>query len=97
MGIYRVYRIYIVLVTIIGLFSIWNFFNRLPGKKLEAIDLLTIEGYNDIELTGYQFFACSEEDAYRIGFSATKNARRVKGVVCSNVAKGATVRVFSGN
>ena len=92
-----VYRAYTVLIVMVGLFSIWNFFNRLPGKKLEAIDLLTIEGYNDIELTGYRFFACSEDDTYRIGFSATKNARRVKGVVCSDVAKGSTIRVFSGN
>jgi len=88
-------KIYLACVAAFSLFAAWNFFSSLPEKETEAIELLTFEGYSDIELTGYQFFACSEDDLYRIGFAATKNFRRIDGVVCSDPVKGTTIRVFN--
>ena len=60
-----------------------------------ATQILTREGYESIEISGYAFFGCGEDDWYRTGFNAVKNGQSVKGVVCSGaLGKGSTVRTF---
>ena len=58
-----------------------------------AIKALEGVGLTDIQLTGYSFFACSEDDTFNQGFRA-KNAKGdpVEGAVCGGWFKGATVR-----
>jgi hypothetical protein len=58
-----------------------------------ATQALLDAGYSDIEITGYSFFGCSEDDTFKTGFIA-KSARGkdVKGVVCSGFLKGSTIR-----
>ena len=51
-------------------------------------------GYTDIEITGYAFFGCSEDDEFHTGFKAKGlNGAPVEGVVCSGWLKGATIRL----
>lgn len=59
-----------------------------------SIAILEREGYQNIEITGYDWFGCSEDDVFRTGFTATKNDRPVKGVVCSAWLKGSTIRTY---
>ena len=60
----------------------------------KAAELLRKQGYTDIEMTGYDFFSCSEDDQYQDGFRAkTVTGETVTGTVCSGLFfKGATVR-----
>lgn len=50
-------------------------------------------GLTDVKPGGYGWFACGEDDRFATKFTA-KNAKGepVKGVVCSGILKGATVR-----
>ncbi len=57
--------------------------------------LLEEQGYSNVEITGYNPFACSQDDFYRYNFTATNpNGKQVKGVVCSAPLKGSTIRFF---
>jgi hypothetical protein len=57
--------------------------------------LLEEQGYSNVEIQGYNVFACSEDDFYRYNFTATNpNGKPVKGVVCSAPLKGSTIRFF---
>jgi len=60
----------------------------------KATSVLTAQGYKEIQITGYNFFACSDDDFYHTGFSAkSPNGSSVNGTVCSGILfKGATVR-----
>lgn len=59
----------------------------------DAMRALKAEGFTDIEFTGYDWFACSEDDFYHTGFVATKNGNRADGTVCSGLLfKGSTIR-----
>lgn len=50
-------------------------------------------GYSNIEITGSEWYGCSEDDTYTIGFRANgPTGRPVKGVVCSDYFKGTTIR-----
>lgn len=58
-----------------------------------ATRILQHEGYTNIQMTGYNFFACGKEDFYRTGFTAMKNGYRIDGAVCSGLFfKNATIR-----
>ena len=60
----------------------------------DAYKALTSMGFSDIRITGYKFWACSEDDFYHTGFVA-KNAQgfEVSGTVCSGMFfKNSTVR-----
>lgn len=61
-----------------------------------VIRILNDSGYTNVELTGYRWRGCSEDDTYATGFNATSAVgRSVNGVVCSNLfGKGATIRLF---
>ena len=57
--------------------------------------LLEEQGYTNVEITGFNVFACSEDDLYRYNFTAINpNGKQVKGVVCSAPLKGSTIRFF---
>jgi len=50
----------------------------------DALRVLNEAGYTDISLTGYNALACSEDDYYHVGFTATNpQGEHVKGTVCS--------------
>jgi hypothetical protein len=50
------------------------------------------EGYTNIRTTGYAFFGCGRDDAFRTGFTAKRGDKAVNGVVCCGLLKGCTVR-----
>jgi hypothetical protein len=57
-------------------------------------ELLTLEGYTDIQVTGYRWFACGRDDIAATGFVATNaNRQRVRGVVCRGFMKAKTLRI----
>lgn len=59
----------------------------------QARRVLTAEGFTDIDITGYGWFACSDDDTFHTAFVAKKNGQEVRGVVCAGLFfKGATVR-----
>lgn len=50
-------------------------------------------GFTDIRLTGYSYFACSDDDTFHTGFTAKNSqGREVSGVVCCGWLKSCTVR-----
>lgn len=63
-------------------------------SEADAFRALEAEGYKDIQITGYNFFACSKDDTFQTGFTAkNKDGRTVTGTVCSGLLfKGATIR-----
>ncbi len=60
----------------------------------KAERLLHNMGYKNVKITGYKFFACSDEDTYHTGFKALSPAGiEVSGVVCDGfLFRRATVR-----
>ena len=55
--------------------------------------MLQKQGYTNIEITGYEFGACAEEDVFHTGFIAVSpTGYVVGGVVCSGLMKGSTIR-----
>ncbi|MCK5538635.1 MAG: hypothetical protein KAI79_17560 [Bacteroidales bacterium] len=63
-------------------------------SQSDAERALQAEGYENIQMTGYSIFSCSEDDFYRTGFSAVnQKGRVVTGTVCSGLLfKSATIR-----
>lgn len=59
-----------------------------------ASRVLESQGMTEIELTGYAWFSCSEDDFYKTKFRAVSvTGEKVSGAVCSGLFfKGATVR-----
>ena len=57
--------------------------------------ILEDQGYTEVEITGYSFFACSKDDWYHTGFRAKSPiGRPVSGTVCSGlVFKSHTIRL----
>lgn len=54
---------------------------------------LELQGYTEIENTGYSMWCCSDEDTYSTGFEATdKDGEIVTGCFCSSWGKGVTIR-----
>lgn len=64
-----------------------------------ATAILEAQGYRNIAITGYDWFACGEDkdNFYATGFSAEgPTGGRVRGVVCKGFFfKGATVRFLT--
>ncbi len=55
--------------------------------------ILEREGYQEISITGYRWFSCSDDDFWQTGFVAKKNGQIVRGTVCAGLLfKGSTVR-----
>lgn len=63
-------------------------------NKEDANRALSNEGFSDVLITGYSFFACNRYDFYHTGFTAkNKDGKEVSGVVCSGLLfKNATIR-----
>lgn len=54
---------------------------------------LMMEGYSDIRFTGYSYFACSKDDTFHTGFTATNSkGMKVSGTVCCGMLKSCTIR-----
>lgn len=64
-------------------------------NKTHAAKVLHQAGYENVEMTGYRVFDCSEDDAVHDGFRATgPTGVMVTGVVCCGlIAKNCTVRL----
>jgi hypothetical protein len=56
--------------------------------------ILKSQGYENIKITGYRFFSCSQDDTYHTGFEAqTQSGDAITGTVCSGIFfKNSTVR-----
>ena len=78
------------------LFSVFTSFGGgLTSANEKAIELLQQEGYHDINLEGYRPMAGSEDDFYKIGFTAVNAAgNTVHGVVTGDNFKGWTIRKY---
>lgn len=65
-----------------------------PPDAQKALDDL---GFTEIQITGYNFFACSDDDFYHTGFSAKNpQGKTVTGTVCSGILfKNSTVRFIT--
>ncbi len=58
-----------------------------------TIHALQSQGFTNVQTTGYEPFACGQDDNFSTGFVATNPAgNRVSGVVCCGMFKGCTVR-----
>ena len=58
-----------------------------------AMNALTSQGFTEIQLGGYSFFGCSQDDTFATKFIARNpQGIMVNGVVCSAFLKGATIR-----
>lgn len=59
-----------------------------------ATKVLENNGYTDIQMTGYSWFGCSEDDFFHTGFKAHSPANKtVEGAVCSGMFfKNSTIR-----
>lgn len=56
-------------------------------------EVLSAQGFTDIEVKGYDWFGCSSDDTFATAFTArSPTGAQVQGVVCSDWFKGATVR-----
>jgi hypothetical protein len=55
---------------------------------------LLAAGYSNVEITGYDWFACSKDDTYSTAFRATgPTGVQVEGAVCQGLLfKGSTIR-----
>jgi hypothetical protein len=54
--------------------------------------ILAGEGVTQVQFTGYDGWACSEDDWYHDAFTGIRNGVQVRGVVCGGLNKGYTVR-----
>ena len=47
-------------------------------------DLLEDQGYENVEITGYRFFQCNDNELFRTGFKAeNEQGNEITGTVCS--------------
>jgi hypothetical protein len=59
----------------------------------EAVRALSKAGYKDIQIGGWDMFACGKGDWYATKFEATINGQKTSGVVCSGLLfKSSTIR-----
>ncbi len=61
--------------------------------KDNAKKLLEKEGYSKIQITGYDWFGCPQEDVFSTGFLAIKNNKTFIGTVCNGFFSGADIRI----
>ena len=56
-------------------------------------DALKSAGYTDIQVGGYSFWGCGQDDTFSTKFKATNPTdHTVSGVVCCGTLKGCTIR-----
>lgn len=79
-------KILLLLITVLTLTGCTN--------ADKATSVLHKQGYSDIEITGYDLFACGEDDFYATGFEAKSlTGEHISGTVCSGFFKGNTIRL----
>jgi len=62
-------------------------------NESSARKILANQGYTNIRITGYDWFACGRDDIYATGFIATSQAgKEVEGCICEGFFKNATIR-----
>lgn len=58
-----------------------------------ARNALVNAGFTEIQLQGYDFFACGKDDDFASKFTASNlRGQKVSGVVCCGILKGCTIR-----
>lgn len=55
--------------------------------------VLEVQGYTNIELTGYSWSDCGSGDVYNSTWEAELNGQPVKGVSCKGLLKSFTTRI----
>lgn len=62
--------------------------------RVGATRILQENGYRDIQITGYAWFACGHDDTYASRFKATSpSGAKIEGAVCEGlIFKNATIR-----
>lgn len=84
-----------VIIGIVALIALFLFVGPSACTQPErASDLLARQGYTDIEITGYRWLSCSDDDLFHTGFSAkSPTGQAIEGTVCAGwLFKGATLR-----
>ena len=78
---------FVVLIMLVSLFI--GCTNADQTKRI-----LSDQGYTNIEITGYAWFSCGQDDWIRTSFIAVSPAKKyVKGAVCSGfIFKNSTIR-----
>lgn len=59
-----------------------------------TIELLKDQGYENVVITGYNWFGCSDDDFFHTGFIVVKDNREIEGVACSGFFKATTIRFY---
>lgn len=73
-------------------FIIWMSWPR--SNPEQAIRVLELQGFTEVETTGWRMFGCGKDDQYVTGFEANApSGDAVSGVVCDGWFKGATIRI----
>ena len=77
----------LILIVVIGMLTACT-------RPDNAVRILQEQGYTDIQITGYKWFACSKDDSTATGFMAkSANGMKIEGTVCSGwVFKNSTIR-----
>jgi len=93
-GRFTLIEIIIVVVGILIFGSILFSDGNILTDNKTAHRILYEQGYTDIQITGYEAWACKESDNYSTGFVAkNKDGKMIRGVVCSSwLDKYATIR-----
>ena len=86
----NLFRRWMSLASVMGLVALSGCTSR-----HDAEDALAAYNLTDVQIGGYAYFGCPEEDNYHTKFTA-KNAKGfpVNDVVCSSLTSGAHVRFF---
>lgn len=86
MKIFSIVKHWLVAIAVIGLTAC--------TRPESATRVLEQNGFRNIEITGYTFFSCSEDDAIHTGFTAVSMAgMHVSGTVCEGIVfKNSTIR-----
>jgi hypothetical protein len=59
-----------------------------------TIKVLESQGFKDIEITGYAFSGCGENDSYHTTFKACRDMKCINGIACKGLFKGITIRYY---
>jgi len=89
------YKFIFTIVLVVLLFVFATPFLGWRTQPQETKELLQSRGYTQIEVDGYSWFACSEDDWYATSFEATPPSGEgvVRGTVCKGIFKGKTIRM----
>ena len=81
-----------VYVVVFGVFLVF-WANTRTHTDEEAKRILSTDGISNIELTGYAWFSCAQDDWTHTGFRGIKNGQRVEGALCGGlIFKNNTLR-----